>query len=73
MSKIELGIHLSVMLIIVVALAAVFFNKWLPRWWCDKMGWHLQPNNIESDGCSLHGDCTRCGKHVMQDSQGNWF
>ena len=25
------------------------------------------------DGCSVHAECSKCGKHVMQDGQGNWF
>ena len=25
------------------------------------------------DGCSLHSTCSKCGKEVMQDGQGNWF
>lgn len=43
------------------------------KWFCDVMGWHESPKNIGSDGCSLTGTCPRCGKSVMQDSQGNWF
>lgn len=28
---------------------------------------------VDFDGCSFHATCSRCGKSVMQDSQGNWF
>lgn len=65
-------------LVLVVALAllgwsTVFFNRWLPKWFCDKMGWHLEPKKQGFDGCSFTGTCPRCNKKVMQDSQGNWF
>jgi len=49
------------------------FNKYLPKWFCDHMGWHLAPNNQNFDGCSFEGVCPRCKKKVLQDSQGNWF
>lgn len=48
-------------------------NKRLPVWFCKHMGWHLRPKQVGFDGCSLTGICPRCGEHVMQDSQGNWF
>lgn len=53
--------------------SAVFFNRWLPKWFCDKMGWHLPPIEQGFDGCSFYGVCPRCKRKVMQDSQGNWF
>jgi len=53
--------------------STVFFNRWLPRWFCDKMGWHLPPEWRGFDGCSFTGVCPRCGEKVLQDSQGNWF
>lgn len=58
---------LSVLYILVsILLALVLFNKHLPVWFCHKMGWHLAPT-------SFTGRCSRCGKKVLQDSQGNWF
>jgi len=42
-------------------------------WFCIKMGWHRTPIRIGFDGASRNGECPRCGKSVMQDSQGNWF
>jgi len=38
-----------------------------------KIGWHKVKEATEFDGASLHGICMRCGKELMQDSQGNWF
>ena len=43
------------------------------KWFCNKMGWHLAPISQGFDGASFNGKCPRCGKSVMQDSQGNWF
>ena len=59
------------LLFILVLLA--FLNTWLSRWFCDHMGWHLAPKSQGFDGCSSTGRCPRCGKGVLQDSQGNWF
>ena len=65
---------LSCLLVLMLALVlSAVFNKYLPKWACDKMGWHLAPAAQGFDGCSLNGTCPRCGKGVLQDSQGNWF
>ena len=61
------------MIMIMIFLLLSFLNKYLPKWFCDKIGWHLEPREIGFDGCSRNGVCPRCGKSVMQDSQGNWF
>jgi len=72
----DLPHNLIIVLAIVVILLTIVlpsFNKYLPKWFCDKMGWHLRPKMIGFDGCSSTGTCPRCNKHVLQDSQGNWF
>jgi hypothetical protein len=46
------------------------FWKWFA---CDIMGWHLSPISQGFDGASYYGECRRCGRHVLEDSQGNWF
>ena len=56
-----------------VMLILALLNRWLPKWACLKFGWHLAPNEQAFDGCSCSGKCPRCGKNVLQDSQGNWF
>jgi len=56
----------------ILVLLAVF-NKHLPVWFCHHMGWHLAPIAQGFDGCSFAGTCPRCGKAVLEDSQGNWF
>lgn len=44
------------------------------RWWAhDYLGWHAPEQTIGFDGCSLTANCEFCGKHILQDSQGNWF
>ena len=43
---------------------------------CDFLGWHNgkgQTDGLAFDGCSAHAKCSKCGKEVIQDSQGNWF
>ena len=41
---------------------------------CKQFGWHNGLGGSKSfDGCSVHATCSKCGKEVMQDSQGNWF
>ncbi len=41
---------------------------------CNFLGWHNGKGAPMSfDGCSIHAKCTKCGKEVLQDSQGNWF
>ena len=57
----------------VIMLILGMLNKYLPKWFCDKLGWHLAPKEQGFDGCSFTGTCPRCGKKVMQDGQGNWF
>jgi hypothetical protein len=59
--------------IMVTMLVLVALNSILPVWFCHVFGWHLSPKSVGFDGCSLNGDCPRCGKYVLQDSQGNWF
>jgi len=52
---------------------AHFCNRWLPKWACSRLEWHLPPTEQGFDGCSLTGRCPRCKKEVLLDSQGNWF
>lgn len=63
----------SVLVLFMVLFLSVISNKYLPKWFCDVMGWHLSPKLQGFDGCSFNGKCPRCGKFVLQDSQGNWF
>jgi hypothetical protein len=42
---------------------------------CRIFGWHNGKGDGKQffDGCSMHAQCSKCGKEVMMDSQGNWF
>lgn len=41
---------------------------------CDVFGWHNGSGGAKyHDGCSFHARCSKCGREVMLDSQGNWF
>ena len=71
--KILFIIGILIIILIVISILLAIFNKYLPIWFCNKMHWHLRPLDIGFDGCSPTGKCPRCGKHVLRDSQGNWF
>ena len=44
------------------------------RSFCDQLGWHDGRGGSQGfDGCNMKAVCSRCGKKVIQDSQGNWF
>lgn len=47
------------------------FRKFLNKLLC-KLSWHKVKKG-SFDGCSIHGICERCGRELMQDSQGGWF
>jgi len=66
---------LSLFLLIAVPffIVSLFSSHFKGTWYCDKMGWHLPPGTVGFDGCSQTGQCPRCHKDIMQDSQGNWF
>ena len=64
---------IAVMVLVCLLLLLVACNRYLPKWFCDHMSWHLEPKEIRFDGCSLYGNCPRCGREVLQDSHGSWF
>ena len=51
----------------------IISNNSKSKLFCKILGWHKAPTKQGFDGCSKNGECPRCGKEVMQDSQGNWF
>jgi len=71
--SIPLVAHFIIFVILLNFVILALCNKHLPKWFCDKIGWHLAPGMQGFDGCSFTGKCPRCGKGVLQDSQGNWF
>lgn len=48
---------------------------WFRFFYHDKLKWHIpdKRSKISSDGYNIHANCKYCGKHIMRDSQGNWF
>ena len=61
------------MLIAPVALC-MYDLKFGTSYSCRAWGWHNGKGGTKSfDGCNTHSTCSKCGKEVMQDSQGNWF
>ncbi len=41
---------------------------------CKMFKWHNGKGELKTfDGCSFHSACSKCGRGVMQDGQGNWF
>jgi hypothetical protein len=58
--------------ILLASLLLCAFNRFLPPWFCRVMGWHLAPKDQEHNGANMAGNCPRCGKRVLQDSQGGW-
>lgn len=70
--SIILGSILVGIIVVVFVLALIsYFSK--SEWFCNVFGWHNAPARVGFDGVSLNGTCPRCGRHVLQDSQGNWF
>jgi len=57
----------------VMFILCAVFNRYLPKAFCKYLRWHISPHLQGFDGCSFTGVCPRCGKAVLQDSQGNWF
>lgn len=66
-------ISLVVLALLSMLLLLCLFNKYLPVWFCDHMGWHFPKEKQGFDGCSFTATCARCEKPILQDSQGNWF
>ena len=44
-------------------------------WFCNFWGWHHPGANdkIGFDGLSFTSKCRRCKKHILMDSNGDWF
>jgi len=72
----------GIVFIIVFFIILPYALCWMDRlrgshWSCNLFGWHdgkLLPNDGKTfDGCNFIAKCSKCGKEVMMDSQGNWF
>lgn len=66
---------------ILVLYFILYFTAYVTKspWFCKYFGWHdgkgKPPKKKKSKypDINTHATCSRCGKEVMQDSQGNWF
>lgn len=65
---------IGTILIVLFTFSILYFKfGWLKWFYHDLLNWH-QPNNKQGfNGSSFTSECKYCGKHIMQDSQGNWF
>ena len=71
----------NIVLIIFVIFAILFFTCPIiymktgkfKYWYHDILHWHEPDQSIIYKGLNTHSKCKYCGKHIMQDSQGNWF
>ena len=77
-----LDIFMSIVLVFLIVIFVVPFgmllydNKFGTSYSCKYWGWHDgkgETAGVKFDGCSVHAACSKCGKEVMQDGQGNWF
>ena len=61
--------------IILLILIMGVFNRWLPKSiGCHLFGWHISDDTkLDFDGFNATSKCKRCNKHILMDSQGNWF
>ena len=75
---------MNIELLILALLIGVFITPFLlcvmdhyfgTSYSCRFWSWHNGKGMIKKkfDGCSVYSICSKCGKEVMQDSQGNWF
>jgi hypothetical protein len=61
-------------ILVIIALPCTIIDNYSnSKWFCNFWGWHKAPKSQGFNGCSYNGCCPRCGKSVLQDSQGNWF
>ena len=71
----------NIVLIIFIMYAILFFTcpiiymkfGWFKKFYHDILHWHEPDQSIIYKRLNTHSKCKYCGKHIMQDSQGNWF
>lgn len=64
-------VFIGILLFVLSIIDKVSGNRY--KFFCKYLGWHKEPKDIRIEGVNFKGKCPRCGKEVMQDSQGNWF
>jgi hypothetical protein len=68
----EFVIGLIIGLLVLVAIDKLDV-KYKLKFFCHDLRWHKAPLKQGHDGASYTGACPRCGKKVLQDSNGDWF
>jgi len=69
----EVLIILSIMFLILFVFGLLaLFNKKLPKWFCDKLQWHLPPISKDFNGHTYYGKCPRCKRFIFLNSSGVW-
>lgn len=65
-----IGIVITVFLI-----ATIFYSRfgWFKSLYHEALRWHMPTDKIGFDGCSYKSECKYCGKHILQDGNGDWF
>lgn len=64
--------YVIVFLLVMIGIDKLDYKNKL-KFFCKFPGWHKAPLKQGFDGASFHGKCPRCGKKVLQDSNGDWF
>lgn len=69
----EVLIILAIMfsILFIFGLLAIF-NKKLPKWFCDKLQWHLPPVSRDHNGHTYYGKCPRCKRYIYLSNSGVW-
>ena len=60
-------------LILMVGVLSFINQRSNSRWFCDKLGWHKHPNEMNFDGNLTFGICPRCGEQIFRDESNNWY
>ena len=47
--------------------------NWIRKFTHNMLGLHKPKGMTVSNGVTTSSHCKYCGKHIMRDSQGNWF
>ena len=73
-----IAILISMFVVFTLALVSsvLYFRLgFLSRFFHDILRWHTPDPKVELEfiGYTMHATCRHCKKHIMQDSQGNWF
>lgn len=69
-------IAISIFIFTIIFYGSFFlYNEfgWFKHFYHDFLERHKPTDECFSDELNTHGICKYCGKHIVRDSQGNWF